>query len=145
MDNLNYVPKKLNMNKNKNINIIELPNKDLDINNQDLFPNLDIKNKSNQSPIQNQTINWKDISKDFENKPLIKELNKNEQKESTIQTVKLNIIEDTNNIKLEKQKSSYIDDSGWTHIVKSKKSNYKEKKKKDTTDIDERIKTVIST
>jgi hypothetical protein len=37
MDNLNYVPKKLNLNKNNNIHIIETPNIDLDLNNQDLF------------------------------------------------------------------------------------------------------------
>jgi len=144
MDNSNYIPKKLNINNTKTENV-QVLNKDLDLNNQNIFPDLDIKSKSKSIPIQNQSIDWKNISKDLENKPIIKELQKNEKKESIIQSPKSDTTDDNNtNNKINKTKSSFIDESGWTHIVKSKKTNYKEKKSKDNTEIDELIKTVIS-
>jgi hypothetical protein len=142
MDNSNYIPKKLNSN-NRNIQISK-PNEDLDIHNNCIFPTLPIHNVSTVSPVNNLSINWKNITKDLENEPIIKELEKN-NKESIQINLKQDISQINNTInKQKKVKSIFVDDSGWTHVVKSTKSKYKEKKKKDNPDIDELIKNVIS-
>lgn len=141
MDNSNYIPKKLNLH-NRNIQISK-PNEDLDINNEITFPTLSIQNISPITTSTNQPINWKNITKDFEDKPIIKELEKQNKDTTTIRPI-LNTIETNNSIKQDKIKSVYIDETGWTHIVKSTKSKYKEKKKKINPDIDELIKNVIS-
>ena len=122
MDNSNYIPKKLNLH-NRNIQISK-PNEDLDINNEITFPTLSMQNISPITTSTNQPINWKNITKDFEDKPIIKELEKQNKDTTTIRPI-LNTIETNNSIKQDKIKSVYIDETGWTHIVKSTKSKYK--------------------
>ena len=143
MDNINYTPKRLQPNIVKSNTTKQILNEDFDINNQHLFPNLTsssvIKNDNNQS-----IINWNNISKNLSNET-IKELQiKKNNKELQKNTVKLESAND-NKIILEKIKLSYVDESGWTHIVKSNKPIYKEKKKKDknTEDINKLIESVI--
>jgi hypothetical protein len=154
MDNLTYTPKKLqlhnkshsniyNRSNSQSQNIEQLIKNDLDLNNQIIFPNLVSsinKNENNQS-----IINWNNISKNITDEP-IKELDKKKtNKELQQNTI---TVETNNNDKIivNRIKPTYIDESGWTHIVKSNKPKYKEKKKKNNIDnIDDLIKSVIKT
>lgn len=156
MDNLNYTPKRLNSKiysntlssdkhqsytKSTNTQIV---NESIDINNQNIFPSLTPSIINNDKPI----INWNAISKNISDEP-IKELDKkknniNNEKETQQNNIILEPIND-NKIITQKIKPSYVDESGWTHVVKSNKPTYKEKKKKNknTEDIDKLIEDVI--
>jgi hypothetical protein len=150
MDNINYTPKKLqsntqsntqskiqsNIQSNKQILNLE---KDFDINNKNLFPNLissSVVKSDNSQPI----INWNNITKNITDEP-IKELGKKNNNNNKETEKNITTLEPINDSKIDKIKLTYVDESGWTHIVKSKKPAYKEKKKKNIEDIDKLIET----
>jgi len=148
---MDYVPKKIQSNYKSNditnnISNDILNNEKVNINNELLFPSLGSNNK--QSQTQTQTVvNWKNITNNLSTevepiKELIKEKKTNNEISDKIAN-QSNILED-NKQKIEKVKPIFVDESGWTHIVKSNKPKYKEKKVKNTNeDIDKLILDVI--
>lgn len=138
MDETTYKPKKLNSNNLKSNKQLIL-NENLNINCQTIFPHLTqqpIKIENNQ-----QSINWSNIIIDTDEP--IKELEKKKQNKETQTTLINDIVEIPNNKIIDKIKPTYTDETGWTHIIKSTKAKYKEKKKKIIDGIDDLIKDVI--
>ncbi len=138
MDETTYKPQKLNSN-NLKLNKQLILNENLNINCQTIFPHLTqqpIKIENNQ-----QSINWSNIIIDTDEP--IKELEKKKQNKETQTTIINDIVETPNNKIIDKIKPTYTDETGWTHIVKSTKAKYKEKKKKIIDGIDDLIKNVI--
>ena len=149
---MTYTPKRLQsqnqsqiQSQNKSNTIKQIYNEDFDINNQNLFPNL-ISSSVNKNIDNQSIINWNNISKNITDDP-IKELDKKNNNNNKLLQKNNIILESINDNKIiiDKIKSNYVDESGWTHIVKSNKPTYKEKKKKNKNidDIDNLIKTVI--
>lgn len=141
---MDYIPKKLNtIQKNNNTN--NIINKSYDVNNNIEFPVLiNNTNNTNNNDIQ---INWSNIYKNLSEDDTIIKLNKIKiSKETTIPNNIQSDVETTTTTSITEKKqiaSSYVDDNGWTHIVKQK-GKYKEKKKKNNEDIDKLISEVIT-
>jgi len=128
MEEITYIPKRLQMNTRINSKKEVFTNQYYNKDDKTLFPNL-----VSESTIQNinqETLKWDivsiHLSNDTNDNLNIKKNNTKEIKKSNIVLEK---IEDTKII-LEKIKPTYVDEFGWTHIVKSNKPKYKEKKKK---------------
>ena len=140
---MDYIPKKLNtIQKNNNTN--NIINKSYDVNNNIEFPILINNTNTNNNDIQ---IDWSNIYKNLSEDDTIIKLNKIKiSKETTIPNIIPNDVETTKTTSITEKKqiaSSYVDDNGWTHIVKQK-GKYKEKKKKTNEDIDKLISEVIT-
>ena len=140
---MDYIPKKLNtIQKNNNTN--NIINKSYDVNNNIEFPILINNTNTNNNDIQ---IDWSNIYKNLSEDDTIIKLNKIKiSKETTIPNFIPNDVETTKTTSITEKKqiaSSYVDDNGWTHIVKQK-GKYKEKKKKNNEDIDKLISEVIT-
>jgi uncharacterized membrane-anchored protein YjiN (DUF445 family) len=141
MDNSNYTPKRLQSNTSRSNTPRSIINEEYDLQSQNNFPDLISQSVTH---ISQPTINWTNISKNISDEP-IKELDHRNKKEIQKESVSsiINVVSDDTKIRIEKQKASYVDESGWTHIIKSTKAKYKEKKKKDTEEIDKLMQTLI--
>ena len=146
MDNTNYTPKRLQSNKYSNnirSNNTQIINEDFNINDQQNFPDL-IINTIIKNTDSIPVVNWNNISRTLTDEP-IKELEKIKNKKEIQQDSNISESIIKNKEIPVKIKSTYIDESGWTHVIKSNKPIYKEKKKKtNTEDIDKLIETTYT-
>ena len=142
MEEITYTPKRLQTNSSRlNYKKEGLSNEYYNKDDITLFPKL--VSESTIKNVNQETLKWNSISINLSNDTNdnlnIKKINTKEIKKCNII---LEQIEDTKII-VEKIKPTYIDELGWTHIVKSNKPKYKEKKKKNLDNLDELIKNVI--
>ena len=153
MNNQIYTPKKIQL---SNITPINNQNQNIKFDIND-FP---VLNNTKLPAINTPLVNWSNIKQNI-NEENLKELNikkkkreyinkQNEHTEQTEQTEQTDHIEQTEQIKQSEQTEQIkqseqkehieqnIEELGWTHVIKSTKPKYKEKKRKNT-EIDELV------